>query len=223
MRFRSTLLASVAAVASFVLTVPWQDAQAAPVPSLPAGIDLSMPVINYFGAGPQTLAPGITWSSENATTQGGSVFGYNAGYGFASNGFWQGLTMMGTNDSTSSMTVSFATPVSGVGGFINYAPGQGNASLSVFNGANLIETFNLSFLTGGGTNTGQFIGFLESSSIITSFVLTGGFVGLAGLQYQPDNVSQTPLPATLPLFASGLGLLGLLRRRRKRREAEAAA
>ena len=32
-----------------------------------------------------------------------------------------------------------------------------------------------------------------------------------------DNVSQTPLPATLPLFASGLGGLAYLARRRKRK------
>ncbi|MFY9892503.1 MAG: VPLPA-CTERM sorting domain-containing protein [Xanthobacteraceae bacterium] len=36
------------------------------------------------------------------------------------------------------------------------------------------------------------------------------------------TVSTTPLPATLPLFASGLGALGLLARRRKRKAALAA-
>jgi hypothetical protein len=36
------------------------------------------------------------------------------------------------------------------------------------------------------------------------------------------NVSQTPLPAALPLFATGLGLMGLLGWRRKRK-AQAAA
>jgi len=35
-------------------------------------------------------------------------------------------------------------------------------------------------------------------------------------------VSETPLPATLPLFASGLGVIGLLARRRKRKAALAA-
>jgi hypothetical protein len=35
--------------------------------------------------------------------------------------------------------------------------------------------------------------------------------------------SQTPLPAALPLFASGLGVMGLLARRRKRKAAIAAA
>jgi len=46
-----------------------------------------------------------------------------------------------------------------------------------------------------------------------------------GLTFQPGSqlvldfgpVSQTPLPAALPLFASGLGALGLLGWRRKRK------
>ena len=50
-----------------------------------------MPVVNYFGPGPQTYA-NHTWTSTNATYQGGSVFGYVGGYGFGSNGYWNGPT-----------------------------------------------------------------------------------------------------------------------------------
>jgi hypothetical protein len=38
----------------------------------------------------------------------------------------------------------------------------------------------------------------------------------------PDLVSATPLPATLPLFAGGLGFVGYLTRRKKRAQAVAA-
>jgi hypothetical protein len=37
-----------------------------------------------------------------------------------------------------------------------------------------------------------------------------------------DNVSVTPLPAALPLFTGGLGLIGLLARRRKKKNAPSA-
>jgi len=37
------------------------------------------------------------------------------------------------------------------------------------------------------------------------------------------NVSLTPVPAALPLFAGGLGAMGLLGWRRKRKDAVAAA
>ena len=37
-----------------------------------------------------------------------------------------------------------------------------------------------------------------------------------------NTVDTTPLPAALPLFATGLGALGLLGRRRKRKSAAAA-
>jgi hypothetical protein len=39
----------------------------------------------------------------------------------------------------------------------------------------------------------------------------------------PSPVSTTPLPATLPLFASGLGFIGLITRRWKRKNAAASA
>jgi hypothetical protein len=41
--------------------------------------------------------------------------------------------------------------------------------------------------------------------------------------YQGNNLSQVPLPATLPLFASGLGALGLLGWRRKKKAQAATA
>jgi PEP-CTERM motif len=47
--------------------------------------------------------------------------------------------------------------------------------------------------------------------------------GTTGLVEIAQAVATTPLPATLPLFASGLGALGLLGWRRKRKNASAIA
>ena len=122
------LLATVVVLAFLVLAIP---ASAGVVTSLPGGTVVPMPANNYFGAGPQTF-DGITWTSTNAAKQGGSVFGYSGGYGFGGNGTWDGSLgpMAGLNDSTDvysvtdTMTFTLSSPVSGIGGFLNYVPGS---------------------------------------------------------------------------------------------------
>jgi hypothetical protein len=59
-------------------------------------------------------------------------------------------------------------------------------------------------------------------STIVSELASGNLVGMASSRVDVSGtgvapVSNTPLPATLPLFASGLGALGLLGWRRKRK------
>lgn len=203
-------------------------AQAGVVTSIPGGTVYSMPAINYFGPGPQTVAPGVTWSSTNAINQGGSVFGFNEGYGFGTNGFWDGSvgssggTMAGVNDSfdawgvTDTMTFSFATPVSAVGGFLNYVPGGSTpTTIAVFDSTNtLIESFNLVFLTNGGTDQGQFLGFQEATNDISSFTLTDNYAAITDLT-TASTATGTPEPSTLLSGAALIGLMGLIRRKRQ--------
>ena len=88
-----------------------------------------MPGVNAFGAGPQSFS-GITWTSTNSATQGGSVFGYTGPYGFNANGNWNGVAMAGVNDSTDAyniadtMTFTFDKAVSAFGGEINCSPAK---------------------------------------------------------------------------------------------------
>jgi hypothetical protein len=58
------------------------------------------------------------------------------------------------------------------------------------------------------TNTWQIHGQYDSTVDSGELLIAGPSLG---------NVSATPLPAALPLFASGLGALGLIARRRKRK------
>jgi hypothetical protein len=190
------------------------------VNSIPGGTVEPMPVLNYFGPGPQTFGPGIVWTSTNAFNQGGSVFGYTGGYGFAGNGFWDSsLVMAGLNDSLSSagvvdtMTFSFLNPVGAVGGFINYAPGYGTPTIAVYNSANqLIESTVLSFNTGGGADNGFFYGFQETSNDISSFTLTDSYIGIANLTVA--NAS-APEPSSVALFGTVVALVLYFIRRRK--------
>ncbi len=206
-------------VASFVLMfcLASNPGGATLVTSLPGGTVIPMPAVNYFGPGPQTFGPGITWSSTNDSYQRGSVFGYSDQYGFPVNGYWDFIIMAGLNDSTDikdvtdTMTFAFSRPVQAVGGFLNYVPGSSHPTTIAVYDANhtLIESYNLTFLTGGGGNTGSFYGFQETTPIYY-FTLTDNYVGITNL-----TTSALPLPASLLLFGSGLlGLAGWRRFRK---------
>jgi hypothetical protein len=207
---------------AIVIAFSATSAQATLVTSLPGGTAIPMPAIEYFGPGPQSFGPGITWSSTNSSNQGGSVFGYTGGYGFSGNGSWTGGLgpMAGLNDSkdaydvTDTMTFAFSTPIAGVGGFINYVPGSNNPTvISVYDSSNtLIENSTLTFSTGGGDNTGSFYGFLEDSPNISYFTLTDNYIGITELT--TSGPSAVPEPATMLLLGSGLLGLGVYTRRR---------
>jgi hypothetical protein len=103
-----------------------------------------------------------------------------------------------------------------------------NANLIGFN--NIILGFNWSLAAGGGANwqspsgcnAGDAAGFC---TVVGVTALPFGDPQVLGtLTFTLNNsTSATPLPAALPLFASGLGALGLLGWRRKRKNAAAIA
>lgn len=195
------------------------QAPATVITSLPGGTVIPMPGIDYIGTGPVVFGPGVTWTSTDTTTFDQSVFGNTIAYSFSSNGLWTGALgpMAGLNDShffdgvTDTMTFAFATPVSAVGGFLNYAPDLADTPTVIAvwdSGNNLIESFTLNFSTGGGNDTGFFYGFQESSAIISSFTLTDNYIGITDL-----TVSSVPEPSSIILIGSGLlGVLGYCRR-----------
>src|SRR5664279_4336998 len=169
------------------------QAGASVVTSIPGGTVIPMPALNYFGPGAQTFGPGVTWSSSNINTQGGSVFGYTGASAFGTNGTWVGA----------------------LGGFLNYYP-DGITTPTVIavwdSGGNLIESFNLTFLTGGGTNTGSFYGFQESTANISYFTLTDNYAAIVNLT--TGSSSSVPEPGSLVLICTGLlGVIGYGRRR----------
>ena len=128
-----------------------------------------------------------------------------------------------------------------------FVPGSVDAALTrgfgaVFRDVDLANTTSLTFFGNNneflgtffvpeiaGDQTFSFLGVLFESPQVSRVRITSGNVSLGAGQFDPDVVvmddfifgepSNTPLPAALPLFATGLGALGLLGWRRKRKQA----
>ena len=201
-------LSSLAAVL-FCLAAVSNNAAAAAITSL-SGTAITIPVTQTLSAGPIAVTPNITWSSTTAS----SVFGYNASYGFGDNGSWSAnLSMVGSNSTNDMMTFSFLVPVAGFGGFLNYAPGYGPTSISTYDSVNaLLEFTPLTFTTDGSINSGEFLGFLDTTADISSFILQGAYIGGANFIVVNGDV---PEPASLALLSLGLLGFGLARRARQ--------
>jgi hypothetical protein len=76
--------------------------------------------------------------------------------------------------------------------------------------------FSTNWLGPNGINMTAFYG---NGQLITASETLAGTTGFFGGYYIGSIEAATPLPAALPLFATGLGALGLLGRRRKRKNA----
>jgi len=172
-----------------------------------------MPSVNAYTSGPETFGGDITWTSTNSS----SVFGYTSSYGFGGNGYWTGAlgAMAGLNTFDGTMTFSFADPVSGFGGFMNYVPDEGSAVIAAYNSSGgLIESYALTFSTGGAINSGEFLGFQDSTADISSFTLSGAVNGVTQLEVSHSAaVPETASPAVLALALASLAGFGLLSKR----------
>jgi hypothetical protein len=177
---------------------------------------------NYnFTFGPAAIPGGITFTSNNGggNSGRGSVLG-QGGYGLGSNGSFDGIPVYaGLDSATGYMTFTFASAVQQFGAFMNYAPGLGDdPTISVYNGATLLDTFDLATLapisTPGGVDQFRFRGISEDSAEITSFRMAGSYLLATGTSNGAPISG--PEPASLVLLGTGLVALGMVGRRQKR-------
>jgi hypothetical protein len=136
-----------------------------------------------------------------------------------------------TASGNENITVSFTTPYHAVG-FEAFFNGLGPLTLAVYGAGNTLlagfPILPLGLDPATGLADKGYLGF-TSDQLIYGFqwVATGGETlntGFTNISAQAADLSiVTPLPAALPLFATGLGALGLLGWRRKKKKAAALA
>jgi hypothetical protein len=177
---------------------------------------------NYNPIPNDTFSPGpLLFGTSNGdlveftSTNSASVINYSGGYGFDSNGLWDsGLSMAGLNAPAGYMDFKFlGNPVSAVGGFLNYAPGNFDdmyISALDING-NILESYDLSFST-SGFNSGASFYIQRNSFDIATFRVGDSYAGIANFTY-----NAVPVPGPLPILgvAASFGYSRKLRKRIK--------
>jgi len=207
-----SILKAVAVAVAIFASGP---AAASVVMSIPGGTLQAMPASNQFTAGPVVFGDSVTWTASNSF----AVFGWTDGYGFNDNGTWAGVPpMAGVNTNLGSMTFTFASDLSAVGGIIDWAKlgsDYQNSSMSIYNSnGDLLETLILMSNATNQVTPDSFYGFSRGQADIHSFVLSNGFVGLRNLTTLGS--SAVPEPGTWAMMLLGFGAIGMsVRRRRK--------
>ena len=197
----------VPAAATLFLSSNFADATI--ITSLPGGTLEQMPLMNVFGTGPFTFGPGITWTATSSE----AVFGYGNGYG--TQVVWSDPTnpLAGTNVFSSSMTFSFATPISAFIGQMAWDNGNGAVTVQAFDSSNhLLDTLNL---TNGSINLetpGGFFGLQEGSADISKIVFSNGDVAVRDLSIL---TTAAPEPSTWAMMILGFLGVGFMAYRKK--------
>ena len=125
--------------------------------------------------------------------------------------------------SISNLTTGFSADRIASGGSI-HAGGTGHWQYDIVcsgcgNGTsspNLSGPINFDVTVAGGITPASFIQNDNSLFFATDIGVSNGRGGYSTGDVAAPSVSATPLPAALPLFIGGLGMIGLLSRRRKR-------
>jgi hypothetical protein len=229
---RIVMAAGMAAIALAALGTP--DRAYAATVSYNASWSNAGPFLNdtlnlqKFNTGLGTLT-GVQLTLSGVADLGVNVFNF-------AGGAWSGtgsdccasivLTGLGSDTTSAALTATGLMSVSGTGPAFSttYFAGPNSTSLSASVAALLGE---LSLYEGAGTFA---VSLLVDTTTSTWSPTTGGTAGGGGasgsgtvtVEYTYAPLA-TPLPAALPLFASGLGALGLVGWRKKRKSSAAVA
>ncbi|MBE0659042.1 MAG: PEP-CTERM sorting domain-containing protein [Bryobacteraceae bacterium] len=166
----------------------------------------------FSGPGAGTVAGfPITYTS-------GVVYDYDGGFGMGDNGSWD-WGMIGINTSTGAMTIDLGGLYSSVGGFMNYSPDNGDATISAIaaDGTTILESYVLSTVapisTPGATNGGAYRGIERLLSEIRYFRIENSYLGMHDITLDGRGASAIPEPSTVILTIPAAFALWWRRRR----------
>lgn len=177
-----------------------------------AGPTLSIGFDDYLGyetLGPETLAPGVTFTGDE-----GSVLGaFIADLG--TNGIWGAGNVFAATGFVGELRFTFDELTSGAGALVNHYEAGGlpfAIVVSAYGDNNqIIESYTVTIDTDEyGYNEGIFLGITRASADIRSLSFKGNAVVV------DDLVVAVPEPETYAMMLAGLGLLGLVARRANR-------
>jgi probable HAF family extracellular repeat protein len=134
---------------------------------------------------------------------------------------WSGGTATDLSSLGGDLSDAFAVNDSGqIVGHSNLTGSNANLHATLWEGTTIFDLNNLLDPSGAGWLLTDALGINDQGQIVGIGIDPNG--KSHGFLLTPD-VAETPLPATLPLFASGVGVLGLLGWHRKRKVAILAA
>lgn len=189
----------------------------------------AIPAAGYFSTGPNLNAntPDVLKAAVNGSSAGGTNGDFLAG----------DIVIHSPNDG-SALSIVWTAPTAGTVTFFDSFYWYAHSSVTRSNNIGLIygttdvgivnvtSTINNKNRSEPGETSNSIATHFNTGDIIALYILKSAgqdFGSLTGVQmrveFTPDAVGETPIPGALPLFATGLGALGLIAHRRKRKQA----
>jgi hypothetical protein len=175
--------------------------EGATLPNVATGVSVTGAGLDASFSGIQTTS--VTTLGFNTTASGNAFLQYAAPFDSATGGSW---------------TFNFTTPISAFGAYFTGTEANLPGPLTISFNDGVPQQLSITKNSIAGV---LFFGFTDSNGLFNSVTISGGATtgdrDIFGIDDVRFSASAVPIPGALPLFVTGLGALGLLGWRRKRK------